>query len=259
MLDTSLPMGAVEQDAGVDVSLASEASPHPNPLPSAVDRGSLSASDNSPPVIASASTAVPAASAPTSAVIETGSENSGSAVKPNPLSSARGGEGGGEGDAGSANPQTSEQPPEAASTALSAAPAPAAATAVAFPPKPVTTTASVPVPSQPMPDAPSGAGAVGSAVLALLLVVGLILALAWLAKRMPGAVASSNKSLRVVASLAVGQRERVVVVAVGDTQLLLGVGPGGTRTLHTLSEPLPVGDAPAPFAQLLSQHFGKKS
>lgn len=110
-----------------------------------------------------------------------------------------------------------------------------------------------------MPHAsPSSAGAIGSAVLALLLVVGLILALAWLARRMPGAVASSNKSLRVVASLAVGQRERLMVVDVGGTQLLLGVGPGGTRTLHTLAEPLTVADAPAPFAQLLAQQFGKK-
>ncbi|MBW3551280.1 MAG: flagellar biosynthetic protein FliO [Proteobacteria bacterium] len=122
------------------------------------------------------------------------------------------------------------------------------------------TTATTQQTAQPLPDAaPSSAGAVGSAVLALLLVVALILALAWLARRMPGAVASSNKSLRVVASLAVGQRERVMVVDVGGTQLLLGVGPGGTRTLHTLAEPLPAHDAPAPFAQLLAQQFGKKS
>jgi flagellar protein FliO/FliZ len=55
----------------------------------------------------------------------------------------------------------------------------------------------------------------------------------------------------------------VVVVAVGQTQLLLGVGVGGTRTLHALEAPLPEQDggrkaAPA-FAQLLAQHFGKKA
>jgi len=50
------------------------------------------------------------------------------------------------------------------------------------------------------------------------------------------------------------------VIAVGDTQLLLGVGAGGTRTLHTLSEPLPVAASTTPaFAQLLAQHFGKKA
>lgn len=107
---------------------------------------------------------------------------------------------------------------------------------------------------------PSTAGTVGSTVFALLLIVGLILALGWLAKRMPGARAGGAKgALRVVASVPLGQRERAVVVDVAGTQLLLGVGPGGTRTLHTLAAPLPEDAAPPPFAQLLAQHFGKKS
>lgn len=135
-----------------------------------------------------------------------------------------------------------------------------ATAAVSFPTRPIPTTASVATPAPSLPDAPGGAGAIGGAVFALLLVVGLILALAWLAKRMPGVAGSTNAALRVVGSLSIGPRERVVVVAVGDTQLLLGVGPGGTRTLHTLSAPLPVDDsAPSPFANLLAQHFGKKA
>ncbi|MGH8084418.1 MAG: flagellar biosynthetic protein FliO [Lysobacter sp.] len=109
---------------------------------------------------------------------------------------------------------------------------------------------------------PTGAaGAVGGTVLALLLVVGVILALAWLTKRMPGlgAVGGGNPALRIVGSLALGPRERVVVVAVGDTQLLLATGPHGTRTLHTLEQPLPVpANAPSPFAQVLAKQFGKK-
>jgi flagellar protein FliO/FliZ len=115
----------------------------------------------------------------------------------------------------------------------------------------------------PMPHAPSSAGSIGGALLALVLVIGLILLLGWLAKRMPGFGGTRNNSaLRVVGSLALGPRERVVVVAVGDTQLLLSVGSGGTRTLHTLETPLPLPPeaktTPA-FAQLLAQHFGKKA
>lgn len=113
-----------------------------------------------------------------------------------------------------------------------------------------------------LPHSPANAGSIGGALLSLLLVIGLILALAWLARRMPGFRGTAgNASLRVVGSLSLGPRERVVVVAVGDTQLVLGVGAGGTRTLHTLAEPLPVAAAttsPA-FAQLLAQHFGKKA
>jgi flagellar protein FliO/FliZ len=109
--------------------------------------------------------------------------------------------------------------------------------------------------------APSPAGAVGGTVFALVFVLGLIFALAWLAKRMPGVAAGSNRALRVVASLSLGPREKVVVVDVGGKQLLLGVGAGGTRTLHTLEAPLPEVERPStpPFAQLLAQHFGKKA
>ena len=108
---------------------------------------------------------------------------------------------------------------------------------------------------------PSAAGAVGGTVFALLFVVGLILALAWLAKRMPGVAGSSNRALRVVASLSLGPREKVVVVDVGGQQLLLGVGASGTRALHTLAAPLPEAERTATpaFAQLLAQHFGKKA
>lgn len=114
----------------------------------------------------------------------------------------------------------------------------------------------------PTPPSPAPAGNIGGAVLALVMVIGLILALAWLAKRMPGfRGAGGSAALRIVGSLALSPRERLVVVAVGDTQLVLGVGAGGTRTLHTLSEPLPVAAPAAPpaFAQLLAQHFGKKA
>ncbi|MFE0501515.1 flagellar biosynthetic protein FliO [Lysobacter soli] len=116
---------------------------------------------------------------------------------------------------------------------------------------------------------PADGPGVGGAVFALILVVSLILGLGWLAKRMPGfgRVAGGN-GLRVVGSLSLGPRDRVVVVDVGGTQLLLGVGQNGMTTLHTLSEPLPVAqpsqgtpnlqNLATPFAQLLAKHLGKK-
>lgn len=111
-------------------------------------------------------------------------------------------------------------------------------------------------------DTASAAGAVGGTLFALALVLGLIVGLAWLARRMPGlAGMRGGNGLRVVASLALGPRERLVVVEVGQTQLLLGTGASGTRLLHTLEAPLPVAPPPhAPaFAQLLAQRLGKKS
>ena len=106
------------------------------------------------------------------------------------------------------------------------------------------------------------AGSLGGAVFSLVLVVGLILALGWLAKRMPGMQRGGSASqLKVVASVSLGPRERAVVLDVGGQQLLVGVGQGGVRTLHTLEHPLPVVESTAPsaFAQVLAQQFGKKS
>jgi flagellar protein FliO/FliZ len=123
-------------------------------------------------------------------------------------------------------------------------------------------TASVATPSHTA-QSPADAGSLGGAVLALVLVVGLILLLSWLARRMPGlglGAGGANPALRIVGSLALGPRDRLVVVEVGATQLLVAVGAGGTRTLHTLAEPLPTPaerSTPA-FAQVLAQHFGKK-
>jgi len=157
--------------------------------------------------------------------------------------------------AASASPETSTQ----------------AVPAVVAPPVVAKHTATIGHPSRPQTFSkqPEGPG-VGGAVFALILVVSLILALGWLAKRMPGfgRASGGGNALRVVGSLTLGPRDRVVVVDVGGTQLLLGVGQNGMTTLHTLTEPLPVAqpsqgtpslqNLATPFAQLLQKHLGKK-
>jgi flagellar protein FliO/FliZ len=67
----------------------------------------------------------------------------------------------------------------------------------------------------------------------LVLVLGLILGGLWLLKRLssPGV---GDGVLHVVAGIAVGPRERVVLVEIGDTWLVLGVAPGQVNTLHQL-------------------------
>ncbi|PPU71545.1 MULTISPECIES: flagellar biosynthetic protein FliO [Xanthomonas] len=103
------------------------------------------------------------------------------------------------------------------------------------------------------------------AVFALLLVLALIVGLGWLLKRMPGSGFRNTEGLRIVTSLAVGAKERVVVVEVNGQQLLLGVTAGGITPLHTLPEPLPPTPAASlpdfkqlpNFAQLLAQKLRK--
>ena len=70
----------------------------------------------------------------------------------------------------------------------------------------------------------------------LLLVLIVIFALAWLVRRyLPGMGAQGV--VKVVGTTPVGTRERVVVVEVDGTWLLLGVGGGNVRLLHTLPKP----------------------
>jgi len=87
----------------------------------------------------------------------------------------------------------------------------------------------------PLP-APATAASNGIAQMALglIVVLGLIAALAWLLKRVTAQKSFAANTLRIISSASVGQRERVVLVEIGDTWLVLGVAPGNVRALHTL-------------------------
>jgi flagellar protein FliO/FliZ len=70
-------------------------------------------------------------------------------------------------------------------------------------------------------------------VLALALVLGAIAGSAWLVRRL-GAGQHGAGGLRVVGGVAVGPKERVALVEVGDTWLLVGVAPGRVNALHVM-------------------------
>jgi flagellar protein FliO/FliZ len=80
----------------------------------------------------------------------------------------------------------------------------------------------------------SGAGGLLRVSVALVLVLAAVLGTAWLARRVRGLTAAGNGGLEILSQLPLGARERVVLIRVGDRQLLLGVGGGGVRTLHLL-------------------------
>jgi flagellar protein FliO/FliZ len=80
-------------------------------------------------------------------------------------------------------------------------------------------------------------------VLSLLLILGLFVLAAWLAKRYLPQVGKPGP-VKIIGATAVGAREKVVVVEIGDTWLVLGVGSGQVRTLHTLPRPSESGIKP---------------
>ncbi|WP_059412375.1 flagellar biosynthetic protein FliO [Cupriavidus basilensis] len=81
---------------------------------------------------------------------------------------------------------------------------------------------------------PSGAASMAQAGLGLFAVIALILLLAWLARRAGLVRHGQGGTMKVVGSTALGPRQRLVMVEVGDTCLVLGVSAGEIRTLHTL-------------------------
>ncbi|WP_420912849.1 flagellar biosynthetic protein FliO [Chimaeribacter coloradensis] len=111
------------------------------------------------------------------------------------------------------------------------------------------------VPAAPAISTGSLVTQVGSGLGGILL---LILLAGWVVKRLGFAPQRRNSALlKVTASCQVGQRERVVVVEVDNTWLVLGVTPTQITPLHTLSappaEPAAAASAPAdPFRQLLN-------
>lgn len=88
----------------------------------------------------------------------------------------------------------------------------------------------------------------------LLLVFTGLFALILLLRRVNRTGPDAAGPLRVIGAASVGQREKLVLVAVGERQLLLGVAPGAVRTLHVLEEPVAAHEGGAPaldFAALL--------
>lgn len=93
---------------------------------------------------------------------------------------------------------------------------------------------------------PLAGGSLAKMGLGLFAVVFLIVAMAWVMRRMGGVPGTSAGALRVLGGLSMGTRERVVLIQVGDTQLLLGVAPGRVETLYVLDEPIATSDAAKP-------------
>lgn len=80
-----------------------------------------------------------------------------------------------------------------------------------------------------------------SSLLQMLFGLGLVLILiaggAWLLKRFSNAQFGMSSDLRVVSAVAIGPKERVVLVDVGETRMVLGVAPGHVNKLMEMPRP----------------------
>jgi flagellar protein FliO/FliZ len=96
-----------------------------------------------------------------------------------------------------------------------------------------------------------------------LLVLVAIFAVAWVARRMRG-FNRVGDAIDVLADIPLGQKERAVLLKVGQKQILVGVAPGRVNTLHVLEEPLDLkkptagpNDSRPNFKQLMLRSLGK--
>ena len=96
------------------------------------------------------------------------------------------------------------------------------------------------------PIAPASAGSLAQVTLSLLLVLAAVFAAAWLVRRLRTFGKFGAGAIEVIADVAVGTKERAVLVQVGKQQLLLGVAPGRVNTLHVLTEVVHVNPLPSP-------------
>lgn len=86
------------------------------------------------------------------------------------------------------------------------------------------------------PESIIGADSMTKMITGLVLVLVVIIVSTWALKRFSIIPAISSSYLKIVAATGVGQRERVIIVEIGETWLVLGVAPGQVTKLHTLEK-----------------------
>ena len=84
--------------------------------------------------------------------------------------------------------------------------------------------------------------------------------LAWLLRRVQQLAPRGGQVIKLLATQALGPRDRLVLVQVGNEQILLGLSAGRITPLHVLKEPVHLADAEQAtpeFAQRLMELLGK--
>ena len=98
--------------------------------------------------------------------------------------------------------------------------------------------------SAAVPDTPGIlSGSMVQMLLALALIIGLLFAGAILLRRLNGGKAfGATGPMRIIGGLMISPRERIVLLEVDETWIVVGIVPGQIKTLHTL----PKGALPPP-------------
>jgi len=90
----------------------------------------------------------------------------------------------------------------------------------------------------------------------LVIIILMILLLAWFLRRIPGLTTTGSSVIEILAVRAISSREQLLLVQIGEEQILIGLTPAGLSHLHTLRTPLIIpisAQSSGQFEQLLKQ------
>lgn len=109
---------------------------------------------------------------------------------------------------------------------------------------------------------PVSAGSLLQVFAGLVLVLALVIGTAWMLRRVGSVPGLSNQAIKMVGAASVGSRERVVLLEVAGTWIVVGVAPGQVRSLATLPKADIAVAPPSPtagpaFAQWLQRFTDK--
>lgn len=111
---------------------------------------------------------------------------------------------------------------------------------------PTTTSATTSIATTPVATSPAAINAtpIGggrhlvSVVMALFGIIVLIFAISWFVKRFGQGGFTQNQHIKIIATMPLGTRERIVLIEAGGQQLLLGITAAAINTLHVFNEPV---------------------
>ena len=104
------------------------------------------------------------------------------------------------------------------------------------------------------PVEPMSAASLLSVIGSLLLVLIAFLLLAWILKRLQQGQRGSNGAIRLIGDLPLGPKERILLLQVGDTQLLVASSAAGMSAIHALEKPVEL----SPGAETQQESFAER-
>lgn len=106
---------------------------------------------------------------------------------------------------------------------------------------------------------PLATAGLSQVITGLLLVIIVIFVITWIIRRVPGLQRVGQGAIRIIDSLHVSPRERILLVEINEQQLLLGVTGQNISTLYVLPEPVSRVASQSEVANRLVNLFSSKA